>query len=90
MVPILKMPHLEKNWPFIDMLSSQVSSHNSVLMDFKFASIIKGNKSELKTGKEKENRLFGLFLCAQLIQLFDSVMNILILNIPIGYKVKVF
>lgn len=54
----------------IDMLSSQVSSHSSVLMDFKFASIIKENKSELKTGEEKENRLSGLFLCAQLIQLF--------------------
>lgn len=60
------------------MLPSQVSSHSSVLMNLKFASIIKGNKSEPKIGEEKENRLFGLFLCAQLIQLFDSVMSILI------------
>lgn len=47
------------------MLSSEVSSHSFVLMAFKFASVIKANRPELKTGEGREmEKLWTAFTCS--------------------------
>lgn len=59
------------------MLSSQVSSHSLVLMDFKFANIIKANRYESKTG-ERDIRCLDCLYVLIWFNCFDYVTTILI------------
>lgn len=86
-VSTIELTVWQMNWEYT--LSSQVSSHSFVSMDFKFACIIKANRYKPKT-TERDICCLGSLYMSNWFSCFDFVINMLIFKHSIGYMVKVF